>query len=115
MTDIRKQVFLPFFAPLKSSFVRNLITATKYQHCQMQMTRLTILSSLSLFFSLFPSLNFLVALNLSVQDIQLILKEREKERERQREREKDRERKRKRDRERDFPIISIQICFSGDK
>jgi flagellar biosynthesis component FlhA len=100
MTDIRKQVFLPFFAPLKSSFVRNLITATKYQHCQMQMTRLTILSSLSLFFSLFPSLNFLVALNLSVQDIQLILKERERERETKRKRKRQREKEKERQRER---------------
>jgi hypothetical protein len=62
----KKSVFA-FFAPPKSLFVRNLITATK--------------------------------------------KEKKREKKSEREREKERER----DKERDFPIISIQICASGDK
>jgi hypothetical protein len=58
-----KSVFA-FFASLKSSFVRNLITATKYHHCQMQMsmTRLSILSIVSLFLSF--SLSFSLSLSL---------------------------------------------------
>jgi hypothetical protein len=57
-----------FFAPLKSSFVCNLITATKYHYCQMQMsiTRLSILFIFSLFLSFFLSLSISVSLSLSL-------------------------------------------------
>jgi hypothetical protein len=53
-------VFLPFFASLKLLIVCNLISVTEYQHCQLQMTQLSILSifALSLALSLSLSISF---------------------------------------------------------
>jgi hypothetical protein len=75
--------------------------------------------SLYLFFSLSPSLNFLVALNLSVHaghSINFVReREREKERERKRERERQRERKRERERDKEKPretFPSFQYKFA---
>jgi hypothetical protein len=64
-----KKSMFAFFAPLKSSFVCNLITATEYQHCQMKMTRLSIAFcpfSLSLSLSFFLSLSFSLFLPLLI-------------------------------------------------
>jgi hypothetical protein len=99
MADIRKKASLPFFAPLKSSFVRYLIPATEYQNCQMQMTRLSILSIFPLSLSLRLSLSHFLSFFLSQFPCGVkFVRERKREREKERDKEKEQERERERER-----------------